>query len=121
MIAQLRQRLQALQGATRIENGSGVLPFGIAAIDTMLGGGLMRGALHEIAASAEAHSAAATGFALGLSSSCPALGSGLRPARAQALCRASRLGTQCHTKRDGRDIGEQSDAVLRTAMPGHDK
>ena len=48
-----------------MENGSGALPFGIAAIDTMLGGGLMRGALHEIAASAEAHSAAATGFALG--------------------------------------------------------
>ncbi len=67
MIAQLRQRLQALQGATKIGNGSGVLPFGIAAIDTMLGGGLMRGALHEIAASAEAHSAAATGFVLGLS------------------------------------------------------
>jgi len=22
---------------------------------------------------------------------------------------------------DGRDIGEQSDAVLRTAMPGHDE
>ena len=65
MIAQLRQRLQALQGPPRIEDG-GVLPFGIAAIDTMLGGGLMRGALHEIAASAEAHSAAATGFALGL-------------------------------------------------------
>src|SRR4029077_19115090 len=67
MIAQLRQRLQALQGATKIGNGSGVLPFGIAAIDTILGGGLMRGALHEIAASAEAHSAAATGFVLGLS------------------------------------------------------
>ena len=71
MIAQLRQRLQALQRAPRIQDGSGVLPFGIAAIDTMLGGGLMRGALHEIAASAEAHSAAATGFALGLSSSWP--------------------------------------------------
>ena len=66
MIAQLRQRLQALQGPSRIENGSGLLPFGIAAIDTMLGGGLMRGALHEIAAPAETHSAPATGFALGL-------------------------------------------------------
>jgi protein ImuA len=99
MITQLRQRLLALQGTTKtalgIENG-GVLPFGIAAIDTMLGGGLMRGALHEIAAPAETHSAAATGFALGISSSCP------------GLSRASRLGTQCHTKRDGRD------------KPGHD-
>src|SRR5712672_1261383 len=27
---------------------------------------------------------------------------------------------QCRPKRDGRDIGERSDAVLRTAMPGHD-
>jgi protein ImuA len=66
MIAQLRQRLQALQRAPKMENGSSTLPFGIAAIDTMLGGGLMRGALHEIAAPAEAHSAAATGFAMGL-------------------------------------------------------
>ena len=53
MITQLRQRLQALQRPAKIENGAGVLPFGIAAIDTMLGGGLMRGALHEIAAAAE--------------------------------------------------------------------
>ena len=67
MTAELRQRLQALQGAKKIETGAGVLPFGIAAIDTILGGGLMRGALHEIAAPAEAHSAAATGFVLGLS------------------------------------------------------
>jgi protein ImuA len=68
MIAQLRQRLRALQRATKTAQGfeTGTLPFGIAAIDTMLGGGLMRGALHEIAASAEAHSAAATAFALGL-------------------------------------------------------
>jgi protein ImuA len=70
MIAQLRQRLLALQRPLKMENGSGTLPFGIAAIDTMLGGGLMRGALHEIAASAEAHSAAATGFALGLTALC---------------------------------------------------
>jgi len=81
MNAQLRQRLLALQGTTRtapgIENGFGVLPavlpLGIAAIDTMLGGGLMRGALHEIAAPAEAHSAAATGFALGIAASWPGL------------------------------------------------
>jgi protein ImuA len=70
MIAQLRQRLLALQRAPKtapgIGNGPNALPFGIAAIDTMLGGGLMRGALHEIAAPAETHLAAATGFALGL-------------------------------------------------------
>jgi hypothetical protein len=26
----------------------------------------------------------------------------------------------CHDDRDDRDIGERSDAVLRTAAPGHD-
>ena len=42
------------------------LALGIAAIDAALGGGLSRGALHEIAAAREADTAAATGFALGL-------------------------------------------------------
>jgi len=85
MNAQLRQRLLALRGTTRtapgIGNGFGVLPavlpLGIAAIDTMLGGGLMRGALHEISAPAETHTAAATGFALGLA----ALGGATRATR----------------------------------------
>jgi len=27
----------------------------------------------------------------------------------------------CIPKRDGRAIGERSDAVLRTALPGHDR
>ena len=66
MIEQLRQRLQALQKPAGIEDGPAVLPLGIAAIDEALGGGLARGALHEIAAASEAHLAAATGFALGL-------------------------------------------------------
>ena len=74
MIEQLRQRLQALQKTAGIEDGPGgslqALPLGIAAIDAALGGGLARGALHEIAAPSEAHLAAATGFALGLISSC---------------------------------------------------
>ena len=64
MIDQLRQRLQALQKAPGIEGRPGTLPFGIPAIDTMLGGGLARGALHEIAATGEAHLPAAAGFAL---------------------------------------------------------
>ena len=55
-----------MQKAPGIEDGPGTLPFGIPAIDTMLGGGLMRGALHEIAAAGEAHLPAATGFALGV-------------------------------------------------------
>jgi protein ImuA len=66
MIAQLRQRLLALQRAPGVKEGPGTLPLGIPAIDMMLGGGLMRGALHEIAAPGEAHLAAVTGFALGL-------------------------------------------------------
>ena len=66
MLEQLRQRLRALEKPAGIEDGPGVLPLGIAAIDAALGGGLARGALHEIAAASEAHLAAATGFALGL-------------------------------------------------------
>ena len=66
MIEQLRQRLQTLQKTAGIEDGPGVLPLGIAPIDAALGGGLARGALHEIAAPSEAHLAAATGFVLGL-------------------------------------------------------
>lgn len=69
MIEQLRQRLQALQKTAGIEGGASALPLGIAAIDQALGGGLARGALHEIAAPSEAHLAAATGFVLGLVSS----------------------------------------------------
>jgi protein ImuA len=69
MIEQLRQRLQALQRSPEIEDGPGALPLGIAVIDAALGGGLARGALHEIAAAGEAHLAAAAGFALGLASS----------------------------------------------------
>jgi protein ImuA len=64
MIDQLRQRLQALQKTPGIEGRPGILPFGIPAIDTMLGGGLVRSALHEIAATGEAHLPAAAGFAL---------------------------------------------------------
>jgi protein ImuA len=66
MIEQLRQRLQALQRTAGIADGAGVLPLGIEAIDQALGGGLARGALHEIAAPSEAHLAAATGFVVGL-------------------------------------------------------
>src|SRR5262249_59681494 len=66
MIARLRQRLLALQRPPGIIHGPDILPLGISAIDAALGGGLMLGALHEIAASGEVHLAAVTGFALGL-------------------------------------------------------
>ncbi len=69
MIAQLRQSLRALQKPAGIADGPGALPLGIAAIDAALGGGLARGALHEIAAADEPHLAAAAGFALGAASS----------------------------------------------------
>jgi protein ImuA len=66
MLDELRQRLQALQKVPGIGGDPGTLPLGIACIDAALGGGLARGALHEIAAPGEAHLAAATGFVLGL-------------------------------------------------------
>jgi protein ImuA len=69
MIAQLRQSLRALQKPAGIADGPGALPLGIVAIDATLGGGLTRGALHEIAAAGEAHVGAAAGFALGLAPS----------------------------------------------------
>jgi protein ImuA len=68
MIAQLRQNLRALEKSAGIADGSSALPLGIAAIDLALGGGLTRGALHEIAAVGEAHVTAAVGFVLGLAS-----------------------------------------------------
>jgi protein ImuA len=68
MIEELRQRLQALQRPPGIDDDPGVLPLGVEAIDAALGGGLARGALHEIAACGEAHLASAAGFVLGLSS-----------------------------------------------------
>jgi protein ImuA len=77
MIEELRQRLQALQNLQALQKTTGigevagapVLPFGIETIDAALGGGLARGALHEISAPGEAHLAAASGFALALASS----------------------------------------------------
>ena len=60
-----------MQKPAGIADGPGALPLGVAAIDAALGGGLARGALHEIAAVSEAHLAAATGFALGLAAHAP--------------------------------------------------
>lgn len=68
MIDELRQSLRALEKPAGIGDGPGCLPLGVAAVDAALGGGLARGALHEIAAAGEAHAGAAAGFAVGLSS-----------------------------------------------------
>jgi protein ImuA len=81
MIEELRQRLQALQKVTGIDHDPGALPLGIAGVDATLGGGLARGALHEIAAPGEAHLAAATGFALGLAASASPSCRGARTAK----------------------------------------
>ena len=66
MDEQLRQHLMSLQRIPGPVERPGLLPLGIPAIDKVLGGGLMRGALHEIAAAGEIHLPAAAGFALGL-------------------------------------------------------
>lgn len=63
MIEELRQRLQTLQRPPGLEDDPGIVPLGIAAIDQALGGGLARGALHEIAAAGEPHLPTAAGFA----------------------------------------------------------
>lgn len=66
MIEKLRQRLQALERPPGLEDGQGVVPLGLVSIDNVLGGGLARGALHEIAAPSEAHIPSAAGFATAL-------------------------------------------------------
>jgi len=68
MITQLHQSLRALERPAGIDSDPGSVVLGVAAIDIVLGGGLSRGALHEIAALGEAHLAAAAGFALAVSS-----------------------------------------------------
>jgi protein ImuA len=66
-IDRLRRELWALETATGLAGEYGApLALGIPEIDAALGGGLGRGALHEIAARGEAATAAATGFALAL-------------------------------------------------------
>jgi protein ImuA len=70
-MAALRRAIAAIErkGAT-LEN-SAALPFGISAIDEVLGGGLALGALHEIAAAGEPEMAVATGFAIALAAHRP--------------------------------------------------
>jgi protein ImuA len=65
MLAHLRKTIAALERPPGFEEAR-VQPVGIPTIDTALGGGLARGALHEIAAVSEGHIPAATNFALNL-------------------------------------------------------
>ena len=63
---ELRRTIARMQAPAVALDAPGDIPLGVADVDRALGGGLARGALHEIAACGEAHIAAATGFALGL-------------------------------------------------------
>src|SRR5262245_58643472 len=107
-IDRLREELRVAE-ATNLGDGVAVLPLGIPAIDDALGGGLARGALHEIAAACEPEGAAATGFALAL-----AAGSNDRPLRPLIPAR----GTPSRS-RDGDPVAgiQNLDARLR----GHER
>jgi protein ImuA len=59
-------RINRLRRFTAIDDAIAPVDLGIIEIDNALGGGLARGALHEIAAARESAIAAATGFTLGL-------------------------------------------------------
>jgi protein ImuA len=63
---ELRRTIARMQAPAVAFDAPGDIPLGVAEVDRALGGGLARGALHEIAACGETHIAAATGFALGL-------------------------------------------------------
>jgi protein ImuA len=66
VIGRLRRQLRAVETTTGLGHGGTPLTLGVTAIDTVLGGGLSGGALHEIAAGCEIQIPAATGFALAL-------------------------------------------------------
>src|SRR5580658_4306376 len=61
----LRQAIRACE-ASGARGEADVIPLGVSAIDDVLGGGLICGALHEIAAPREPDITAASGFALAL-------------------------------------------------------
>lgn len=65
MLQELRNTIAHMERPPGLED-AGVQPFGIAALDAVLGGGLARGALHEISAESESHVATASSFVLGV-------------------------------------------------------
>jgi protein ImuA len=69
----LRRAIRTLEGFSDDGSEGQAVTFGIATIDAALGGGLVCGALHEIAAAHETEIATATGFALGLAGRLTAL------------------------------------------------
>jgi len=65
-IEALRTIVRAWEAPAALAGETRLIPFGVAAIDGTLGGGLASGTLHEIAAPNEPALGAATGFALAL-------------------------------------------------------
>jgi protein ImuA len=63
-LRRLRQELVTIEKNTCFSEDAGVLPLGLAAADATLGGGLARGALHDLAPAVPAQFGAAAGFAL---------------------------------------------------------
>jgi protein ImuA len=62
----LRNSLATLEKNTGFSEEAGILPLCLPALDAALGGGLMRGTLHELAPAVPAQFGATTGFALAL-------------------------------------------------------
>src|SRR5271169_1047430 len=78
LLPELRERIRRIERPTAATHG--VLPFSIAAIDRVLpGGGLARGALHEIlgAGGDEEDGALAAAFAAGILGRLAAIGNGM--------------------------------------------
>lgn len=65
MIEHLRSTIARMERPPGFED-PGLRTLGLAALDTALGGGLPRGALHEVSAASEAHATAAASFILGI-------------------------------------------------------
>ena len=97
LIGRLREQLRAAEAAMGLDGQAPPLALGIPAIDTALGGGFSRGAVHEVAAAREADTAAATGFALGLAT----CGGALEPRQ------------QLQPHRDARAVPQRQSPLLR--------
>src|SRR5688572_30043586 len=68
MLEQLRSTIARMERPPGLED-PGQRPLGLTPLDAALGGGLARGALHEVSAASEAHVTTAAGFILGIARS----------------------------------------------------
>src|SRR4051812_8109073 len=91
LVPALRQAIAAIERkGVALEDATDALPFGIAQIDAVLGGGLAKAALHEVAAANEMEVAAATGFVLMLAARRAQAGVVLWVAEDMAACESGR-------------------------------